>query len=413
MKHDQDSRETLLALAADALDGTATDADLRRLEGLLKASPEARADYLALAFIHAQVPATSAACGTDRLDREWLRRTAATVSDDPPEHQESVSTTAMPRPIVRMPLAAAASVLVSAVCLAVLLAVGGTAVPSRRQADPAVKLVTEAVATGDAADLRGSYYDDRELPVATVAFVSDGTRAGGRETARADRGISPTTLRSPEPTDLKSVSGAAVHVDRASVFGVSTADSGTLFSGGVQARVEGPDSRFSVVATNLRVVDLGTEFRVDRVDDDEVAVTVLDGEVEVQSRVRLPVCYWPFDQVEAGGTVDVVSGLEARLGKAATPCAGLVGGGALEFDNSADAAATVAGGTGEKVGTGLLACAEGISIEAVIVSRWTGSHLDYDEIYRKEDGTSRVLLSFQNDSPNYGGFSEPTVAGGP
>ncbi|MFM8702627.1 MAG: LamG domain-containing protein, partial [Planctomycetia bacterium] len=56
---------------------------------------------------------------------------------------------------------------------------------------------------------------------------------------------------------------------------------------------------------------------------------------------------------------------------------------------------------------------EGISIEAVIVSRWTGSHRDYDEIYRKEDGTSRVLLSFQNDSPNYGGFSEPTVAGGP
>ena len=39
--------------------------------------------------------------------------------------------------------------------------------------------------------------------------------------------------------------------------------------------------------------------------------------------------------------------------------------------------------------------------------------MDYDEIYRKEDGNCRVLLSFQNDGMTNAVHSEPAVAAGP
>ena len=182
-------------------------------------------------------------------------------------------------------------------------------------------------------------------------------------------------------------------------------------------RLTEPDASFSVTTSNLRIVDKGTAFTVERIDDDAVAVTVLDGEVEVQSRVRLPVCYWPFDDAEpaaaATQVLDVVGGLPATLGSGAASVAGLVGTGAVRFDNTPAAVAQIVGGTGDKVGTGLLAASEGITIEVVIASVWSGGFRDYDEIYRKEDGNSRVLLSFQNDGLNYYGYSEPEVPEGP
>jgi hypothetical protein len=49
---------------------------------------------------------------------------------------------------------------------------------------------------------------------------------------------------------------------------------------------------------------------------------------------------------------------------------------------------------GAEVGTGNMACSSGISIEALLVCRWSGRHMDYDEIFRKEDGNHRMLLSF-------------------
>jgi len=131
--------------------------------------------------------------------------------------------------------------------------------------------------------------------------------------------------------------------------------------------------------------------------------------------VRLPVCYWPFDDATAGSATvaDVVGGLSATLGSGAKPVPGLVGPGALQFDNTHSAEATIAGGTGDQVGTGLLAMVEGVTLEAVIVSAWSGRFGDYDEIYRKEDGDARVLLSFQNDGTNFGEYTEPAVPAGP
>jgi hypothetical protein len=157
-----------------------------------------------------------------------------------------------------------------------------------------------------------------------------------------------------------------------------------------------------------------------QLDADRVAVTVLDGDVEVQSRVRLPVCYWPFDDRDKNQrgtdqrvTTDTIQSLPAAFGDALQRCDGIVGQGAVQFDNSRGSFARVQGGTGEKVGLGTLSAAEGITVEALIISRWTAASMDYDEIYRKEDGNCRVLLSFQNDGMTNAGFTEPAVALGP
>jgi len=57
--------------------------------------------------------------------------------------------------------------------------------------------------------------------------------------------------------------------------------------------------------------------------------------------------------------------------------------------------------------------AEGITLEAMIASAWSGRFGDYDEIFRKEDGNARMLLSFQHDGEAHAGFSEPAVPRGP
>jgi hypothetical protein len=49
----------------------------------------------------------------------------------------------------------------------------------------------------------------------------------------------------------------------------------------------------------------------------------------------------------------------------------------------------------------------GITIEAMIVSNWSGAPGDYDEIFRKEDGGNRILFSFQNDG--FSQFANPPV----
>jgi hypothetical protein len=303
----------------------------------------------------------------------------------------------------------------AAACLALILT--EPAAPRLAVSD---RLAVPAVAPADASDL---HYDNRQLPITTVAVLhDDGSQANAAANpAAADRDITPSTLESAAGgMRLTSADGADVQLEGPSRFGFASGDSGALFRGSVRARVDNPAKTFSVVASNLRVVDLGTEFRVSQLDDERVAVTVIDGDVEVQSRVRLPVCYWPFDDRDNDTrdnndrvTTDAMQSLPAAFGDALQRCGGIVGPGALRFDNSVGSFARVQGGTGEKVGLGTLSAAEGITVEALIISQWTAAFGDYDEIYRKEDGNCRVLLCFQNDGDRHTGLAEPAVPSGP
>jgi hypothetical protein len=281
------------------------------------------------------------------------------------------------------------------------------------------RIAVPAVAPTEPNDL---HYDNRQLPITTVAVLhDDDSQTNAADTAAAGRDITPSTLESAaRGMRLTSADGADVRLEGSSRFGFASGDSGALFRGSVRARVEDPTKTFSVVTSNLRVVDLGTDFRVSQLDADRVAVTVLDGDVEVQSRVRLPVCYWPFDDRDKNHrgtdqrlTTDAMQSLPAECGDALQRCDGIVGQGAVRFDNSTGSFARVQGGTGEKVGLGTLSAAEGITIEALIISQWTAAFRDYDEIYRKEDGNCRVLLCFQNDGDRHTRHAEPAVAPGP
>lgn len=379
-------RDLLLDLAADYLQGSVMPADAERLEAILRASPAARDEFVAYCMLHGQLGPVTAAIGPEMPETTPVR----------PPRTAGFGRSALPG--FGRVAAVATALGMAAACLAVIVT-NRPVVPTALVSAPDAP---QAAAAGS--------YDDRQLTLVTVASFRDNGLPG--------QSLTPATLRPGKETALRSTSGADVSVAKKAVFGMAATDSGTLYEGRVQARLTEPGASFSVTTSNLRIVDKGTAFTVERIDDDDaVVVTVLDGEVEVQSRVRLPVCYWPFDDAEpaaaATQVLDVVGGLPATLGSGAVPVAGLVGTGALRFDNTPTAAAQIVGGTGAKVGTGRLATSEGITIEVVIASGWSGRFRDYDEIYRKEDGNSRVLLSFQNDRLNYYGYSEPEVPEGP
>jgi hypothetical protein len=123
-------------------------------------------------------------------------------------------------------------------------------------------------------------------------------------------------------------------------------------------------------------------------------------------QLRFPaslVAYWAFD--EEGGPVIDQRGNNHGVLQGASRVPGLIGSGALEFSNSIGQLVDIS--TDEDI----YRFSDGISIEAVIVSRWDGEYRSYDEIIRKDDNGGCLLLAFQNDSDF--GQASPPVAKGP
>lgn len=103
------------------------------------------------------------------------------------------------------------------------------------------------------------------------------------------------------------------------------------------------------------------------------------------------VSYWSFDE-PSGSLVDPVGSNHGTTGAAATREEGLVGPGAIGFDDSVHAYVNVGTGVGDS-----FSMTDGISIEALIVSTWSSASGDEDTIFRKEDGPWRILLALQHD----------------
>ena len=119
------------------------------------------------------------------------------------------------------------------------------------------------------------------------------------------------------------------------------------------------------------------------------------------------VSYWSFDEAAAGtlGATDPVTGNHGSFLGTATRTTGLAGLGAARFNNTGTDAVAVGAGV-----SGSFSMSTGITVFARLRPQWSGSSGDYDEIFRKEDGDRRILLSFQNDANN-GGASPPVAAG--
>ena len=67
-------------------------------------------------------------------------------------------------------------------------------------------------------------------------------------------------------------------------------DESSLMRLGNQHKIRGAQN-YSIQTSSLRVVDRGTNFRVATMEHDRIRGDVIDGEVEVQSRVRRPLYY--------------------------------------------------------------------------------------------------------------------------
>jgi ferric-dicitrate binding protein FerR (iron transport regulator) len=380
--------ERVLELAEQVLAETASDNEIAELESLMVAEPELRRVYLRYALLHGQLALTTAG-----LPETGLR---------PLSSRESLVLSKL------QPAAGHRSwlVLVTALAATILLAVSaGVYFAGSKENLGGVsanlpELANNDMATGDLAT--AGHYDNRNLPVHVVGVVS---------TDRL-RNISPTTFTVHRgATRLTTTDGTDVQIEGPAMFGASSRSEGVLFEGSVHASLTRPDSNYSIQTSGLRVTDRGTNFRVATMENDQIRVDVIDGEVEVQSRVRRPLYYWSFDEGGSAVTADSERNLRYSHDHI-KQLTGLVGAGALVFENQKDEVVRIETGTGVEVGTGNMACSSGISIEALVVCRWSGSPMDYDEIFRKEDGNHRMLLSFQNDG-DVNNFDIPEVTPGP
>jgi Lamin Tail Domain/Concanavalin A-like lectin/glucanases superfamily/CotH kinase protein len=120
------------------------------------------------------------------------------------------------------------------------------------------------------------------------------------------------------------------------------------------------------------------------------------------------ISYWSFDEAASGTAtaLDPAGGNNGNFIGTATRTTGLTGTGAAQFNNS--------GSDGVNVGAGVdnaFSVTTGLTVFARIRPQWSGNSGDYDEIFRKEDGGNRILLSFQNDANN--GGANPPVPPGP
>jgi hypothetical protein len=103
------------------------------------------------------------------------------------------------------------------------------------------------------------------------------------------------------------------------------------------------------------------------------------------------VSFWDFD--ETGSiALDSADSNDGSLGATTARVAGIVGSGAFSFDNTVDAFVNCGAGTVNNFST-----STGITIEALIRPSWGGAVNDSDQIFRKQDGTSRIVFGFQHD----------------
>jgi hypothetical protein len=400
--HETSERDNLFVLASDYFDQTASEKEMAQLEHMLTQNPQAQSEYLRFAMLHGMLGLTAKA----KVD------TTCESSD----HNiiNHISTT--PTAILSSRDMVLGSLLVMCVFTMVALTISTMLHRTEDTTTPSISYSDIPLHEGVTSELPG-YYDNRELPRTIVANLISSTTSA--ETVRhAQREQQPISARTIKPGELEahltSLNGADVLVQGLGMFGFMNEQAGILYRGSVKARVAAPGTQFSVLTSQLRIVDLGTEFRVSLVDDDRVQVQVMDGMVEVQSRVRLPICFWNFDssidQTNPQQLVDLMHQFPLRLGQSTKRTTGIVGTGSLTFDNTPLSYCLVEGGTSPTTGSGIISGHSGISIEAMFISTWNGQLGDYDEIFRKEDGSSRMLLSFQNDLMTY---DVPDVEPGP
>ena len=151
-----------------------------------------------------------------------------------------------------------------------------------------------------------------------------------------------------------------------------------------------------VIGPNFRVNSEGSQLKINL--NNEMAEVDSGNETVLLPKRWRPKHYWSFDS-KSDRAIDQTGNAHGVPEKGAKRVKGLLGNGAFEFDNTADAQLNVGSGGGTAPATGSFAVTDGVSIEALIKPEWNGNRGELDEIFRKDqtDQNLRMLLCFQND----------------
>ena len=367
-----DSDSQLDNLLASLCDGTISQADFTVLETRLAADPQARRRYVQMMDLHAELAWSdgSLAAAREQEELEGAIALAGTTSDSEKTNQ---STT-----LGRIHRATKA---------ALLALVPGLALVWAYSAGWFSASDTQTIATfkpGSDAKLTAESPRNNKLLIGSTIELQAGTAGITFKAGSQLMMTGTTTLR------------------------VNSNNSATLLGGMIEAHVPQQAVGFTLDAPGFRVIDLGTRFSVFAAADGSGVVRVHEGRVDVVPDLRLPRLFLDFD--DAAYPADPLSNLRGQPEGSVTRVLGIIGNGALQFTNHDSQKVMLGVGGSDQIGRGIFGVRDGITIEVLIIPRWTGkgwTHrtpqnplglpYDYDQIFRKEDGEHRVLLSFQDD----------------
>ncbi|QDU64289.1 FecR protein [Planctomycetes bacterium Pan216] len=378
--------EHLLHLASRQCDGTIGADELQELERLVAASPPARQAYLDYVFLHADLAWTDAA----------LEGSLAEPSAEEPCGEARLAP--CPPTSTATPSRQSASTWLGQVvvaCLVLAIGVGwwslNAPLMSRRP------LLAETVA--QLVEAESVEWVDRRGTIRVGAKLGLGTLRVHRGTAR-----------------IRFRNGTIIDLGEEAALRIESAMSVRLIHGSASADVPPEAIGFRIETPAASVIDLGTRFTAHVGDSGQTEVRVLEGKVELQERRRLPRYYLSFDNT-SGPAVDHFGGLRGKIIAGARRVPGLIGRGAVHFDNSKTSEVNLGNGFNSSTTPSGFVTTTGITVEALIRPDWTGAgrttgeRFDYDEIFRVEDGEYRILLSFQNDDHEIP--TRPPIAKGP
>jgi hypothetical protein len=160
------------------------------------------------------------------------------------------------------------------------------------------------------------------------------------------------------------------------------------------------------------------QFSVEAGNGSQLSVTAETATIEVAGKAATliparwrPRHFWSFDE-QGDRPSDWAGTAHGVLGNASKRAKGIIGHGAVSFNNKPKSVIDVGSGGGTALATGSFAVEEGVTIEALAIVNWAATKGDYDEIFRKDnDANLRMLLCFQNDLPANGKIAYPKPPG--
>ena len=355
--------EDLRILADGYLEGNLSDDDLAQLEDRLLTDLAAKRQFMTYALLHGQLGAMADELrGSDTQEALTLDR-VKTIN----------IRTGATNEFVRFAGAIAVSV-------SILLA-SFWWLPQRR-----VPSVSNEIG-----------YDWASIPSRTVGYVS----LAGAE-AKSLPVIAGSTASSQGSSLFTTNNSVSVQVASGSLFGFADDASGLLYRGSVDVSTTGPSDQYAIELGDQRVLSRGSRFALTKLDPDRTELQVIDGSVDIQTRLDGPRLRWSFDQHP--------DSLPILLQGHARKVAGIIGVGAVQLDGTRGTRVDIVGGSGDTVSSGAFAFSSGMTIECVVTTTWDGMENNAELIFRKEDGPNRILLGFQNNENDY---EIPAVPKGP